>query len=113
MKATFSALAEPTRFQIVELLREHPLPVGEIVDSLHLRQPQVSKHLRVLADAGIVEVKPIAQQRVYGLQPDSFQKLDEWLESYRGLWEERLARLDSIIEIEKRKLEITKSKERD
>jgi DNA-binding transcriptional ArsR family regulator len=92
---TFSALAEPHRLQIVELLRDGPQPVGEIVKRLHLKQPQVSKHLRVLADAGLVEVHPFAQQRIYKLQPKPLKELDRWLQSYRQLWEEPFDRLDS------------------
>jgi DNA-binding transcriptional ArsR family regulator len=102
---TFGALAEPTRFQIVELLRESPLSVGEITTSLHLQQPQASKHLRVLSVAGIVEMKPCAQQRVYGLQVEPFKDLDRWLGSYRIMWGEKFARLDSLLEIEKRTLD--------
>lgn len=101
---TFSALAEPNRFHIVELLRDKSCPVGEIVDKLHLNQPQVSKHLRVLADAGIVEVKPFAQQRIYELQPKPFKELDTWLHSYSRLWEERFDRLDEILKTEKKRM---------
>lgn len=107
---TFSALAEPNRFQIVELLREGPRPVNEIVNRLHLNQPQVSKHLRVLADAGIVDMRPVAQQRIYALQPQTFKDLEIWIHKFRQLWEERFERLDTLLEKEKNKLR--KSKER-
>lgn len=100
---TLSALAEPNRLHIVELLRYGPRPVNEIVNKLHLNQPQVSKHLRVLADAGIVEVKPLAQQRFYKLQPQPFKELDTWLKKYRRLWEERFDRLDKVLEEVKNK----------
>ena len=100
---TFSALAEPNRFQIVELLRERPMPVGELVDTLHIRQPQVSKHLKVLADAGIVEVRPQANQRIYELSPKKFQEIDRWLEKYRKMWEDRFDRLDAFLQREKQK----------
>ncbi|MGH2523849.1 MAG: ArsR/SmtB family transcription factor, partial [Anaerolineales bacterium] len=83
MLPTLSALAEPNRLRIVELLREGPRPVGEIAARLQLRQPQVSKHLRVLSEAGLVEVHPAAQQRIYRLRTEPFQALDAWLESYR------------------------------
>lgn len=89
-----SALAEPNRFRIIELLREGPRPVGEIAERLQLRQPQVSKHLRVLSEAGLVEVHPSAQQRIYQLRPASFQAFEVWLESYRKLKEERYDRLE-------------------
>jgi DNA-binding transcriptional ArsR family regulator len=98
MNATLTALAEPNRLQIVELLRSGPRPVGAIVDRLHLRQPQVSKHLRVLNDAGLVDVRQLAQQRIYSLRPQRFRELDEWLESYRGLWDERLDRFDEVLQ---------------
>jgi DNA-binding transcriptional ArsR family regulator len=100
---TFSALAEPNRFHIVELLREKPQPVGEIAHRLHIRQPQASKHLKVLADAGIVEVRPIANQRIYELSPQKFQEIDAWLEKYRTLWEARLDRLEKVLRKEVKK----------
>jgi len=97
MLETLTALAEPHRFEIVELLRDGPRPVGEIVDRLGLHQPQVSKHLRVLSDAGLVEVHPAAQQRIYKLRPQPLHELDRWLESYRQLWDERFDRLDDLL----------------
>lgn len=101
---TFSALAEPHRLEIVELLREKPRPVGEIVVKLHMNQPQVSKHLKVLADAGLVVATPQANVRIYGLAPDRFKELDEWVKKYRKLWEERFDRLDALLRDEKKKL---------
>ncbi|WP_084411146.1 ArsR/SmtB family transcription factor [Paenibacillus glacialis] len=98
MNATvMSALAEPNRLQIVELLRESPLTVGEIAERLGLRQPQASKHLRVLSEAGIVEVQAVANRRIYKLRPNPFKELDAWLESYRRMWEERYDRLDEYL----------------
>ena len=97
MQATLSALAEPNRRQIIELLRRKPRAVGEIVDRLGLRQPQVSKHLRVLSDAGLVEVRPVAQQRIYALRSEPLRELDHWLQQYRQLWEERFEQLDDVI----------------
>lgn len=79
----FSILSEPNRLDIVELLRTGAKPVNEIVEKLRLNQPQVSKHLRVLADAGVVKVRPIAQQRYYQLQPKPFRQLASWLERYK------------------------------
>lgn len=92
-----AALAEPNRLLIVELLREGPRAVGEIAGKLHLNQPQVSKHLRVLSEAGLVEVHPVAQQRIYTLRPQAFRDLDDWLESYRSLWDERHDRLNELL----------------
>ena len=98
MMATLRALAEPNRFQIVELLRDGPRPVGDMVDRLRLRQPQVSKHLRVLSAAGLVDVRVDAQRRIYALRPAALQELEVWLERYRRLWEENYQRLDAVLE---------------
>jgi DNA-binding transcriptional ArsR family regulator len=95
---TLSALAEPNRLRIVELLREKPYPVGEIARRLVLRQPQVSKHLRVLSEAGWVEVHPSAQQRIYQLQPKPFEELESWVETFRRIWETRLDTLDEYLQ---------------
>jgi DNA-binding transcriptional ArsR family regulator len=92
------ALSEPNRLRIVELLREGPLTVGELTDRLQLRQPQVSKHLRVLHESGIVEMHAEANRRIYKLRPDPFQDLHAWLESYRSIWEEKFDRLDSYLQ---------------
>src|SRR5690606_4236734 len=96
---TFSALAEPNRLHIVELLLKEPLPVGEIADRLHLNQPQTSKHLRVLSEAGIVEVQTRANRRIYKLRPEPFQELDKWLDSYRRIWEARMDRLEDYLDV--------------
>ncbi|MDP1915372.1 MAG: metalloregulator ArsR/SmtB family transcription factor [Myxococcales bacterium] len=98
MHATFAALAEPNRFRIVELLRAGARPVNDIGDRLALAQPQVSKHLRVLKEAGLVEVEARAQQRLYALQPAPLKALDRWLEKYRALWVERFEQLDDVID---------------
>lgn len=90
---TLSALGEPSRLRIVELLRRGPSSVGEIADTLSIRQPQVSKHLRVLADSGIVTAEPVARQRIYHLEPEPFEEIGTWVDSFEQLWE---ARLDSL-----------------
>jgi len=96
--ATLKALAEPSRFQIVELLRNGPRPVGELVNRLKLPQPQISKHLRVLSDAGLVDVRVDAQRRIYELRPAPLQELEVWIERYRSIWEENYQRLDGLLE---------------
>lgn len=101
--SVMSALAEPNRYQIIELLRESPLTVGEIADKLQLRQPQTSKHLRVLSEVGLIEVEAIANRRICKLRPDPLMELDAWLESYRHLWEERYDRLDDYLQKLQRK----------
>jgi DNA-binding transcriptional ArsR family regulator len=98
MLETLRALAEPNRFQIVELLLDGPRPVGDMVHRLRLRQPQVSKHLRVLSDAGLVDVRVDAQRRIYALRPEPLQELEVWLEKYRRIWEANFQRLDSLLE---------------
>ncbi|GAC1583046.1 MAG: metalloregulator ArsR/SmtB family transcription factor [Candidatus Dormibacteria bacterium] len=103
MDATVTALAEPNRKRIVELLREGPQPVGEIVVRLRMSQPQVSKHLRVLNQAGVVEVRPVAQQRFYSPRPQAFQELASWVESYRGIWDARMDRFDEVLQEVQRK----------
>jgi len=95
---TLQALAEPNRFQIVELLRDGPRPVGEMVHRLGLRQPQVSKHLRVLSDAGLVDVRVDAQRRIYALRAAPLKELEVWIERYRRVWEGNFQRLDGVLQ---------------
>ncbi|MDQ5900918.1 MAG: hypothetical protein QG600_496 [Patescibacteria group bacterium] len=97
---TFAALAEPHRLHIVELLRDNPRSVNEIVDTLRLNQPQVSKHLKVLADAGLVEVRPEAQKRIYTLRSEPLREINQWIKKYRKLWEEQFDRLEAMLKEE-------------
>src|SRR5256885_538212 len=92
--AAIEVLAEPNRRRILDLLRDGERPVGDLVDSLRLTQPAVSKHLRVLRDAGLVEVRPDAQRRLYRLRPEPLAELDAWLEPYRRLWRTSLDQLE-------------------
>jgi DNA-binding transcriptional ArsR family regulator len=94
----FAALADPNRFRIVELLRSGARPVNDIGQCLQLNQPQVSKHLRVLKQAGLVAVQPRAQQRLYELRAESLMQLHTWLERYRQLWDARFEQLDELVE---------------
>jgi DNA-binding transcriptional ArsR family regulator len=112
MIATLRALAEPNRLDIVELLRDGPRPVGHMAHRLGLRQPQVSKHLRVLSDAGLVDVRVDAQRRIYALRPRPFQELDLWLERYRRIWESNFQRLDALLDQLKNDEMKTKEKKR-
>lgn len=98
MHAIFHALAEPNRLRIVELLRNGARPVGDIGERLKLRQPQVSKHLKVLKDAGLVDVQALAQQRLYELRAAPLKELNAWTERYRLLWEERFQQMDGVLE---------------
>jgi DNA-binding transcriptional ArsR family regulator len=97
METLWSALTELHRLRIVELLRDGPLTVGEITERLGLQQPQVSKHLKVLSQATIVEVQPQANRRIYKLRHEPFQELETWLQSFCRLWEERFDRLDDYL----------------
>ncbi|MFJ8515273.1 ArsR/SmtB family transcription factor [Lysinibacillus xylanilyticus] len=92
-----SALSEPNRMNIVELLRQGPLTVGEIADQLGLRQPQTSKHLKVLSDNGIVEVQAEANRRIYKLRSEPFQALGSWIQSFQSVMEERFDILDEYL----------------
>ena len=95
---TFELVAEPTRRRILDLLRERARPVGELVKLLDLSQPGVSKHLRLLREAGLVQVRRDGQRRWYELEPKPLAELDEWLEPYKELWEDRLDRLERHLE---------------
>ncbi|MFD2045439.1 ArsR/SmtB family transcription factor [Ornithinibacillus salinisoli] len=97
MENILSAIAEPNRKQIIELLRDGPMTVGEIAEQLQFRQPQVSKHLRVLHGVGLVEVQAVANRRIYKLRSEPFKELDNWLDSFRQLWDGRLDRLDDYL----------------
>jgi len=92
-----TAISEPNRFRIVELLRDGPRSVGGIVLDLGLGQPQVSRHLRLLAEAGVVEATRQAQQRIYRLDPRSMRELSDWTQRFAGLWSERMDRLGSVL----------------
>lgn len=95
---TFAALGEPNRLRIVELLRSGPRSVNDIGERLDLNQPQVSKHLRVLREAGLVDVEARAQQRLYELRAKPLRDLHDWLERYRRLWDERFDAMDKVID---------------
>lgn len=95
---SFAVLAEPHRRDILDLLRDGERPVGDLVEALRLTQPTVSKHLRVLRDAGLVEVRPDAQRRLYRLRPDPLVEIDEWIAPYRHLWSRSLDRLGQHLE---------------
>src|SRR2546425_1896693 len=88
MPSAWSALADPHRREMLTLLLERPRPVGELVDRLGLTQPGTSKHLRVLREAGLVQVRKEAQRRVYALEPRPLLELDVWLAPYRRAWGE-------------------------
>jgi DNA-binding transcriptional ArsR family regulator len=92
--STFDVLAEPTRRRILDLLMQDERPVGDLVASLDISQPGVSKHLRVLRDAGLVEARTEAQRRIYRVRPEPLAEIDAWLAPYRRLWADRLDALE-------------------
>src|SRR3712207_6179324 len=94
MLSKWSALADPHRRGALELLLERPRPVGELVERRGLTQPGNSKHLRVLREAGLVQVRQDAQRGVYALDPAGLAELDAWLAPYRRLWSDRLDALE-------------------
>jgi DNA-binding transcriptional ArsR family regulator len=94
MATTFDVLAEPSRRDILDLLREGERSVGELVGHLALSQPGVSKHLRVLRDAGLVAVRPDGQRRMYELRAEPLAEIDAWLGPYRRFWSSRLDALE-------------------
>ena len=98
MTTIYDAIADPTRRHILDLLRERPRIVSELVDALDITQPGVSKHLRVLREAGLVTVRQDAQRRWYELRPEPLAELDAWLESYREFMEARFRRLDDLLD---------------
>lgn len=95
---TFQVLGEPSRQAILDLLRDGERPVGELVEHLHLSQPAVSKHLRVLREAGMVEARADAQRRLYSIRPEPLAELDDWLATYRRLWTTHLDRLEDHLD---------------
>ena len=96
----FEALAEPNRRRILDLLREGERPAGDLVDALAISQPGVSKHLKLLREAGLVSVRADGQRRLYRMEPAGLSELETWLAPYRRFWADRLSRLDDHLEQE-------------
>jgi len=86
----FAAIADPVRRDILALLRQGEQPAGAVVDALHLPQPNVSKHLKVLRDAGLVQIRIDGPRRLYRLDPGPLAELDDWLKPYREFWSDKL-----------------------
>src|SRR5881398_662019 len=91
------ALADGSRRTLLEILRDHPATAGELAEALPIARPGVSRHLRVLREAGLVDVRPEAQRRIYSLRPQALADVDEWLSDYRALWQNRLDALQTEI----------------
>jgi DNA-binding transcriptional ArsR family regulator len=96
----FEAIAEPNRRRILDLLRAGERPAGDLVAATGLSQPSVSKHLKMLRDAGLVSVRADGQRRLYRLEAGELAALDAWLKPFRTFWAERLEALDKHLENE-------------
>ena len=94
----FHALADPARLRIVEAMKSGECAVGDIVERMDIHQSGVSRHLRILAQAGIVQMRPDGQRRVYSLRKEAFEQLEAWVNGYRRHWEARLDRFGAALE---------------
>ena len=99
MTVTFEVLAEENRRRILDLLAQEERPVGDLVDLLALSQPAVSKHLKILREAGLVESRTDAQRRIYRVRPEPLREVDKWLEPYRRQWAGHLNALERHLDI--------------
>ena len=96
--ALFHALADPARFRIVEAMKSGERAVGDIVERMDIHQSGVSRHLRILTEAGIVQMRPDGQKRLYSLRKEAFDRLETWVAGYRRHWEARLDRFGAALE---------------
>ena len=94
----FQALADPARLRIVEVMKSGECSVGDVVDRVEIQQSGVSRHLRILAEAGIVRMRPDGQKRLYSLRREAFEQLEAWVAQYRRHWDARLDRLGAALE---------------
>lgn len=94
----FRALSDPARLRIVEVIQSGECSVGDVVDRLDIQQSGVSRHLRILAEAGIVQMRPDGQKRLYSLRREAFEQLEAWIAQYRRHWDARLDRLGAALE---------------
>ena len=97
MDAVLHALADESRRTVLEILRDHPATAGELAEALPITRPGTSRHLRVLREAGLVDVRQEAQRRIYSLRPEALIEVDDWLSEYRVLWQNRLDALHTEI----------------
>lgn len=97
MDTVLQALSDGSRRTVLEILRDHPATAGELADALPIARPGVSRHLRVLREAGLVDVRQEAQRRIYSLRPEPMAEVDAWLGDYRALWQNRLDALHTEI----------------
>jgi DNA-binding transcriptional ArsR family regulator len=95
---SFQTIADPTRRRIIEALQHGERPVGDLVEQAGIQQSGVSRHLRILSEAGFVSMRIDGQRHLYALRPEPFRELDSWLASYRSLWDARLERFGAAVE---------------
>jgi len=107
MDAVLQALSDESRRTMLERLRQRPATAGELADLLPIARPGVSRHLRVLREAGLVDVRKEAQRRIYSLRPQPLAEVDEWLEAYRALWQNRMDALRTEVARGKRERKAT------
>lgn len=107
----FQALADPARLRIVEAMKSGECAVNDIVERMDIHQSGVSRHLRILTEAGIVQMRPDGQKRLYSLRKEAFDQLEAWVAGYRRHWEARLDRFGAALE-RKRATAKTRSKEK-
>jgi DNA-binding transcriptional ArsR family regulator len=105
----FQTLADPTRLRIVETLRTGEQAVNDLLDKVEIHQSGVSRHLRILHEAGFVQIRPEGQKRLYSLRPEPFREIDAWVANYRSLWEARLDKFADVL-TRKQKRNLTKRK---
>src|SRR5690348_4697424 len=108
MDAVLQALSDESRRTLLETLTGGPATAGELAALLPIARPGVSRHLRVLREAGLVEVRQQAQRRIYSLCPEQLAEVDQWLGQYRGLWEQRLDALHTEVARGKRERRSTR-----
>src|SRR4051812_10414339 len=97
MDAVLHALADESRRTVLEILRDRSATAGELAEALPIARPGVSRHLRVLREAGLVDVRQDAQRRIYSLRPEALVEVDEWLQDYRALWQNRIDALHTEV----------------
>ena len=98
----FQTLADPTRRRVLDALRRGEQPVNDLVTAVGIHQSGISRHLRILHEAGFVTVRPDGQRRLYSLQPEPFRAIEDWLARYRHVWEARLDRFGAALEARQR-----------
>lgn len=106
MADVFEILADPTRRRLLLALRGRERSVNELVDEVDIHQPGVSRQLRILHEAGFVQVRPDQQRRLYSLRPEPFRELDAWMDDYRRIWDARFDKLAAHLKAQRKKKDV-------